>query len=319
MSQLEAARGWLSPSLIDLSNVEQQERKHLWDTAVRDNFRGLSVKLAEPRIMAGSIRRMQMGTGQLYRIQSAPAEVSYVPPGDKAVTPHFSLMVQYKGSTLASQGGQTCVLREGDLCMIDEAKAFRLEAEDVTGFIVARLPRAAVLSRYPHFERLCANVLPSSDRGTGLVGDLLLRLSHDADYLGELQRSAMLNGIIQMLGVAGPVAKVPAATHWRVQRALEYIELNLSVSGLTAEAVSRDQRISRRRLDQLMHDAFGHSIANHLWSRRLEQAAADLRDPHQSDRSIAQIAFANGFEDAAHFTRAFKRRFSVTPGQWRLN
>ena len=105
----------------------------------------------------------------------------------------------------------------------------------------------------------------------------------------------------------------------RVRRALEFIELNLSVAGLTAEAVAQDQHISRRRLDQLMQNTVGHSIAGQLWSRRLEQAASDLRDPHRGCHSIAQIAFANGFEDAAHFTRAFKRRFSVTPGQWRLN
>ena len=83
--------------------------------------------------------------------------------------------------------------------------------------------------------------------------------------------------------------------------------------------VAQEQRISRRRLDQLMHEALGHSIASHLWNRRLEQAAADLRDFTRTGLSIAQIAFANGFEDAAHFTRAFKRRFTVTPGAWRLN
>jgi AraC-like DNA-binding protein len=104
-----------------------------------------------------------------------------------------------------------------------------------------------------------------------------------------------------------------------VRRALDYIEANLSVAGLTAESIAQDQRISRRRLDQLMHEICGHSIASHLWSRRLEQAAADLRDPVKIGLSVAQIAFANGFEDAAHFTRAFKKRFGSTPGQWRLN
>jgi AraC-like DNA-binding protein len=44
-----------------------------------------------------------------------------------------------------------------------------------------------------------------------------------------------------------------------------------------------------------------------------------LRDPRRNGQSVAQIAFTNGFEDAAHFTRAFKRRYAVTPGQWRLN
>ncbi|MBO9604149.1 MAG: helix-turn-helix domain-containing protein [Novosphingobium sp.] len=320
MSQLEELQREVAHPLVDLSNVEQEQRELLWDNAVRTNFRGLSVKLTGRAPSSGLIRRMAMGAGQLFSILSAPAEVSFLPPrGEKAMEPLFSLMVQFKGSTLVSQLGQSCLLEEGDLCMIDEAKAFRLVSEEVTGVVIARLPRAAVLSRYPHFERLCASILPSSDCGTGFVGDLLLRLSRDADRLGEMQRGAMLNGIIHMLGVAGPVAQVPTLTHWRVQRALEYIELNLSVAGLTAETVAQDQRISRRRLDQLMHEAFGHSIASQLWSRRLEQAAADLRDPHRSNRSIAQIAFANGFEDAAHFTRAFKRRFSITPGQWRLN
>ena len=104
-----------------------------------------------------------------------------------------------------------------------------------------------------------------------------------------------------------------------MRRALDFIEFNLSVAGLTAEIVAQDQHISRRRLDQLMQESCGQSIAGHLWSRRLEQAATDLRDPLKIKLSVAQIAFANGFEDAAHFTRAFKKRFGSTPGQWRLN
>jgi AraC family transcriptional activator of tynA and feaB len=317
--ELEEARRDLSDPLVDLSEVEQGRRALTWDVAVRNNFPGLSVKLSGGA-GRGSIKRIHMGAGELFQIESAPADVSYVPPrGKNAICPHFSLMLQFKGSTLASQAGQACLLNEGELCMIDEAKAFRLLSDNPTGLVIVRLPRAAVLSRHPQFERLYTRVFSSEDPGTRLFADLLLRLSHDAEPLGELQRSALMNGIIQMLGAAGPFSEPPAVDHWRVRRALEFIELNLSVAGLTAETVAQDQRISRRRLDQLMQNTVGHSIASHLWSRRLEQAASDLRDPHRSDHSIAQIAFANGFEDAAHFTRAFKRRFSVTPGQWRLN
>jgi AraC-like DNA-binding protein len=49
----------------------------------------------------------------------------------------------------------------------------------------------------------------------------------------------------------------------------------------------------------------------------MEQAAGDLRDPHKAQLSISQIAFSNGYEDPAHFTRAFRRRYAMTPGQWR--
>ncbi len=305
--------------LVDLSNVEQGDRALTWDVAVRNTFPGLSVKLESGGVSFGSINCMPIGSGQLFQIDSEPALVSFRPPKMETIVPHFSLMVQSKGTMVASQAGQVCMLGEGDLCMIDEAKAFRLTGEERTEFLLLRLPRAAVLSRYPHLERVIASTLSGHEPGTKLLSETLLRLASEAGLLQDLQRSAMMNAIIHMLGVAEPFLGLPAGADWRVRRALDYIELNLSVAGLTAEVVAQDQHISRRRLDQLMHDAFGHSIASHLWSRRLEQAAADLRDPHRSDLSIAQIAFANGFEDAAHFTRAFKRKYRITPGQWRLN
>jgi AraC-like DNA-binding protein len=319
LPQLEETVREAPHRLVDLSQVEREQRASTWDVAVRNNFPGLTVKLLGHAPGAGSIKRIPMGAGDLFQIESAPAEVSYLPPrGRSSHRPHFSLMLQFKGAILASQGGQACLLNEGDLCMIDEAKAFRLLADEPTGLVIVRLPRAAVLSRHPQLERLYTCVFSSEDPGTRLFADLILRLSHDVAPLAELQRSAVMNGIVHLLGAAAP-SRPRGGENWRVRRALEFIELNLSVAGLTAEVVAQDQRISRRRLDQLMQNAVGNSIASRLWSRRLDQAANDLRDPHRADHSIAQIAFANGFEDAAHFTRAFKRRFSVTPGQWRLN
>lgn len=305
--------------LVDLSEVEQGQRALTWDVAVRNAFPGLSIKQSA-KVSLGSIDRVKMGAGEMFAIKSAPADVAFHPPkSTSGIHPHLSLMVQASGSTHITQGGQSCQLNMGDVCVIDEARSFRMVNEESNGILFMRLPRAAALSRYPQLERLFSTVLPADEPGTRFVADTLLRLSNAAPGLGELQRGAMMNAVIQMLGVVGPFSALPDSADWRIRRALDYIELNLSIAGLTAEVVAQDQNISRRRLDQLMREAFGHSIASHLWSRRLEQSAADLRDPRRSNSSIAQIAFANGFEDAAHFTRAFKRRYAVTPGQWRLN
>jgi hypothetical protein len=85
--------------------------------------------------------------------------------------------------------------------------------------------------------------------GVGLLADTLLRFSREALPLPGLQRSAMMNAVVQMLGIVEPFSSAPGTPDWRVRRALDYIELNLSVSDLTAESVAIDQRISRRRLD----------------------------------------------------------------------
>ena len=47
------------------------------------------------------------------------------------------------------------------------------------------------------------------------------------------------------------------------------------------------------------------------------QAAELLAMPEASHRSITEIAFACGFNDSAHFSRAFAARFDTTPSQWR--
>ena len=297
-----------------------EHRARTWDSAVRDQFPSLSVKLAETSPSLGTISHTSMGSGDLFEIDSAPVDVTHnASIMHSSRNARISLMVQAKGSMVVRQTGRSVLLRRGDLCLVDEGRSFRLIGEGCSKILFLRMSRAAALSRYPLLERLMVTPFPVDEPGTRMLSETLLRFGEVASTLSDLQRNAMMNAAIQMLGMADPLCEMSAGSDWRVRRALDYIEFNLSMAGLTAEAVARDQRISRRRLDQLMHDAFGQSIAGHLWSRRLEQASTDLRDPQRATQSIAQIAFANGFEDAAHFTRAFKRRFSLTPRQWRAN
>ena len=48
---------------------------------------------------------------------------------------------------------------------------------------------------------------------------------------------------------------------------------------------------------------------------RLDGCRGDLA--RQSDRTISEIAFAWGFSSSAHFSRAFRKRFGVTPTAFR--
>jgi AraC-like DNA-binding protein len=308
-----------SEPVLDLEQVDEAVRRKAWIDAAEGLFPGLTVRVTGEGPLRGSINHVDLGVAKLCAIESAPARVRYDPGSRRgAAWQHVSLMVQSFGSTLLLHGLGSARLGTGDMCLIDERERFRLETDEYVGILFLRLPRAPALSRYPHLDRLFGTLLPAEECGTRLLSDTLLRLSEVADRLGEMQRTAIVGSIIQMLGVAEAFSALPESADWRVRRAADFIEINLSVAGLTAEDVARDQNISRRRLDQLMQAAYGRSVATYLWTRRMEQAAADLRDPHKGDMSISQVAFANGYEDAAHFTRAFRRSFGVTPGQWRV-
>ena len=50
-----------------------------------------------------------------------------------------------------------------------------------------------------------------------------------------------------------------------------------------------------------------------ILARRLERCRAALLNPTQAHRAVSEVAFAWGFNDAAHFGRTFRARFGVTP------
>jgi AraC-like DNA-binding protein len=97
---------------------------------------------------------------------------------------------------------------------------------------------------------------------------------------------------------------------------LHLIETRSGDPELSAMSVARQLGITPRYVHLLL-ERTGKSFSRHLLETRLQRAAALLRDPHWHERRIAAVAAAAGFGDLSHFSRAFRRRFGVTPTQLR--
>jgi AraC-like DNA-binding protein len=307
-------------SLLNLQSVASAQRAALWTRGVKDFFPGLSVRELGGDLNSGSISGMQFGPGRLWSVLSPPLSVSYDPAtGNANGINVFSVMMQLQGVTAARQRHQRCLLRAGEFCVIDSNVAFELEVSARSSHIMfIQMPRTAVLGRYPYLERHTAEVFDPEETGAALLRGLLLNILDSAPQLEDYQRSAALGSIIQLLGAPKQPRGVGGdEMNWRVRAALACIDLEYSDTTLTASRVAKSQGISRRRLDEIMRHAVGTSLTAQIWSRRLAQAATDLVEPERARQSVSQIAFSAGFEDAAHFTRAFKRRFECTPREWR--
>jgi AraC-like DNA-binding protein len=283
-------------------------------------FPGLSVAKPLVNPVAGRIQGVPLGTGYLWSILSPPVLVNYLPTLARgAVQPMFSVMLQLEGSTIASQSGRACKLGASDSCVIDGLAPFHLEVTDGLSHVVfLQMPRHAVLSRKPGLEQRTAVSFDGTEPGAALLNTSLMNLLQSAPLLDMEQRAAVLASIVQMVAAPKlPGGEVTAGRDGeRVAATLAFIDAHLADPTLTARRVAESQRLSRRRLDQLLA-VMGTSLTAQIWTRRLTQAASDLLDARFAAKTVTQIAFGVGFEDAAHFARAFKRRYHYTPREWR--
>jgi AraC-like DNA-binding protein len=97
---------------------------------------------------------------------------------------------------------------------------------------------------------------------------------------------------------------------------LREIDGFMSDPNLSAATIAARFGITPRYLRMLL-EVTGRSFTEHLLERRLERAAALLRDPAHRRRRIAEIASACGFGDLSYFNRVFRRRYGATPSETR--
>ena len=58
-------------------------------------------------------------------------------------------------------------------------------------------------------------------------------------------------------------------------------------------------------------------MAGYVLAQRLEACRRDIEDRRLDATSITELAMRRGFNHPAHFSRAFKARFGITPSEWR--
>ncbi len=98
-----------------------------------------------------------------------------------------------------------------------------------------------------------------------------------------------------------------------IGRALSLMHVRLN-EDWTADALAREVNLSRSTFADHFTALIGVPPMRYLLNWRMQVAMQKLR---KTRRTIAQIAFAVGYESEAAFTRAFRREFGVPPAAWR--
>ncbi|MXQ14801.1 helix-turn-helix domain-containing protein [Microvirga makkahensis] len=230
---------------------------------------------------------------------------------------HYLVQLYRSGGYGGDVGAGSISLLPGQVSILDLARPLTTQAStsDVINIVI---PRDALTSMLPTGFSFDGVVLSGS--AGSLLGDYMESLlrnlprvtTADAPHLARATRE-----IIAACLASSPDLREQARPHidtvlqGRIRR---YIEERLTSPALSPAAITRALGVSRSRLYRLFEPVGG--VSHYIQNRRLQAIYRLLASDAQPSR-LADIANTYGFADGAHFAKAFKRRFGVSPSDVR--
>jgi AraC-like DNA-binding protein len=233
---------------------------------------------------------------------------------------HYLVQLYSTGGLLGVADDRGRTLGAGDVQILDLARVNDTvaKASSTIGVVV---PRDALCAVMPGGDNLHGLVLGSSVGVGGLLADYLRSLVNRADGIALADAPSIAQATTDMIAAcfrttAQSVARArPVIEATLLERIRAHIETILGSPGLSADGLCQAFGLSRSALYRLFESLGG--VSAYIQGRRLARAHADLAKPSKAPRKIYDVAYRWGFVSEAHFSRAFRRAFGVTPGDVR--
>ncbi|RUM06145.1 helix-turn-helix domain-containing protein [Rhizobium chutanense] len=233
----------------------------------------------------------------------------------------IKLLLQTEGVASLDQGGLHARVSANALVIYDPSRPYMLTNSTPVRQLLLQLPRHVL----PHaaVDRLTMPFTAHAEHD-GMCRILLSLMDstmHEIDHLDTARRSSvgqtMIDLVRTMIGAdlrqAKPVAN---PLDLLLQRIKDFIDGELARPDLSVSMIARRMGCSVRYIYRAF-EVECLTPSDYIWDLRLQKAAARLRDASGYAGEISGIAFALGFSSSAHFSRAFRHRYGVSPSQWR--
>jgi AraC-like DNA-binding protein len=295
-------------------SVMSQWRENLWSafvrlesTSERDDFYGFVVPAIPETSRLTTVSSTHQLTERTYgNLRSDPQEF-------------VLLSLQLSGYCFVEQDDRQARLDAGDFAIYETNRPYRLAMRDSFEQLIFRLPRDLLDQRLPSLSRLTARRYAGHSASCTLVSGFLRQLCANAPALGENGLASFEIAAADLIATAIQVESRGTSDPDAIRFEKLQIQLlrDLRAGELNFDGIATRNDMSVRTLQRLFQ-LHGTTPGKWVLDRRLAGIAGDLCSPAQRNRSVTDIALSWGFSDLSHFYRAFRLRYGVNPGQWRI-
>jgi AraC-like DNA-binding protein len=229
----------------------------------------------------------------------------------------YAVTIPITGKLEVQQMGRTAQSGPGTIAMTcsTDPDTFS-ELDDENDILVAMLPRHFVESRLIRPAYFCARTVS----GGGLSGLALASAASLHENAGNMT-APVFDKAIQMVGelilaavsnLADVQSSLSSVRAGNLLRAKRIIRSRCSDPDLTVEDVANECGISLRYLQDLFTDD-GRSCREYIKHERLYLGRRLLQQNSSATTAVLDISRAAGFSNFSHFSKEFRKAFSVTP------
>ena len=298
-----------------------------WNDVFADFLTPLETRSASPDHFDAEVTLMSLGKCRIGNIISPPSHVERSARHvARSRQPRYFLHLPTQGRIAVRQDGRECVAEPGDMVIVDSTAPYSLDHCEPCDMLVLAIEAGELKKRIPAPAEMLGVKLTGRHGLTATASVTMHSVWEQAkaglipDEAAECVCSNLLDLFATSCVAAGigvGLIADSAVTVGRRMHIRRYIEANLRDPDLSARSIAAAFGISARYL-HIIFSGEDETVSSYVLRRRLEETAKQLVDPAWRRRTITELAFGWGFNNATHFARVFKEKMGCSPREYRV-
>jgi AraC-like DNA-binding protein len=233
----------------------------------------------------------------------------------------LKVALQIRGSSCFEQKGRKVVLSPYEWSVYDTTQPYTVTVPQHTEMLTVMVPRDNLSTQRFRLDDLMVRKFPGRVGMGRLAYQFMISAFDEIPIITpevEWEIAGAISHLIRltMLDASEVQNEISLREVWR-DRIRAYIGTHLRDPELSIDRIADAMNCTKRYVHKVFQSE-GASVSESILRMRLTRCREDLRNPARSRSSITDIAYSWGFNNPAHFSRAFKDEFSVSPRLFRM-